>query len=477
MTPQRAARRLPDEPLGRSQGEWRRSAQRAGWLMNQPAAMVSVPEEEYEALIQFLYMAPIGLAQLRIDGEIVMINPLCAQLLMPLSRDGELANLFSALHSVAPDLAHRARDFEPLHGKVCDALRLQIDAGVPGGKDAQVLSLSLLKLDHGSLMAVLSDVSLSEKNERQLRRSQAWINTIVTGITGYALVSLDRQGLVQCWNSGVMNVTGYGADATLGQSYALFYPRDAMSGQRMMERLQEADLSGWNLEEGWMPRANGERYWGSCLIAPLQTAGDAPGEERAYSLIMRDISDHREANEALRQSVSCDHLTGLANRRAFFEAAAHALQRCARADLQLAVVAFDADHFKSVNDSYGHAAGDAVLRHLATGLSATFRSTDIVARFGGEEFVVLLSGTSIDEAQAIAQRLCQHVAAKPVTVDGVSIRYTVSAGVAAMEPGVAGLDELIKRADAAMYSAKAGGRNRVERWRAKAAADEDKAQP
>ena len=434
--------------------------------MNQLTTMVSVPEEEYEALIQFLYMAPIGLAQLLIDGEIVMANPLCAQLLMPLSRDGELANLFSVLHAVAPDLAHRVRAFEPLHGKVCDALRLQIDAGVPGRKDPQVLSLSLLKLDHGRLMAVLSDVSLSEKNERQLRQSQAWIHTIVTGITDYALLSLDRQGLVQSWNAGVMNVTGHEADATLGQSYALFYSQDNMSGQRMMERLQEADLSGWNLEEGWMPRANGERYWGSALIAPLHAQGDKPGEERAYSLIMRDISDRREAHEALRRSVSCDHLTGLANRRAFFEAAAQTLQRCARAELQLSVVAFDADHFKLVNDNYGHAAGDAVLRHLAAGLSATFRATDIVARFGGEEFVVLLSGTSIDEAQVIAQRLCQHVAAKPVTVDGVPIRYTVSAGVATMEPGVAGLDELIKRADTAMYLAKANGRNRVERWRA-----------
>jgi len=434
--------------------------------MSQPEAMVSVPQEEYEALIQFLYMAPVGLAQLRTDGEIVMINPLCAQLLMPLSRDGELANLFSALYTVAPDLAHRVRDFEPMHGKVCDALRLQIDAGVPGGKDPQVLSLSLLKLDQDRLMAVLSDVSLSEKRERQLRQSEAWIHTIVTGITHYALLSLDRQGRVQSWNAGVMKVTGFEADAIVGQSYALFYPPDDKAGQRTLERLDEAYLSGWNLEEGWMPRANGERYWGSALIAPLHAEGERPGEERAYSLILRDISDRREANEALRRSVSCDHLTGLANRRAFFEAAAHALQRCTRAELPLSVVAFDADHFKSVNDSHGHAAGDAVLRHLAAGLSATFRATDIVARFGGEEFVVLLSGTSIDEAQAIAQRLCRHVAAKPVTVDGVSIRYTVSAGVAAMESGVAGLDELIKRADAAMYSAKANGRNRVERWRA-----------
>jgi len=434
--------------------------------MSEFDAMASVLAEEHEALLQFLYIAPIGLAQMRIDGEILMINPLCAQLLMPLSRDGELANLFTVLQTVAPDLAHRARNFEPMHGKVCDAIRLQVDSGVPGRKDPQVLSLTLLKLDDERLMAVLDDISLSEKRERQLRHSQAWINTIVTGITDYALLSLDRLGMIQGWNAGVMKVTGFAADAVVGHSYARLCPQDDERGSRAMARLLDADLSGWNLEEGWLPRANGGRYWGSCLIAPLHDLGETASEERAYSLIIRDISEHREANEALRKSVSCDHLTGLANRRAFFASAATVMERGADTQFPISAVAFDADHFKLVNDTHGHAAGDAVLRHLAAGLSATFRPPDIVARFGGEEFVVLMPGTAIDEARAVADRLRRHVAAKPVSVDGVPISYTVSAGVAGMEAGDAGLDDLLKRADSAMYAAKANGRNRVECWRA-----------
>ena len=282
-------------------------------------------------------------------------------------------------------------------------------------------------------------------------------------------MSLDGRGLVQGWNTGIRHVTGFEADATVGCSYANFYPDGDLHGYRVLERLQEADLTGWNLEEGWLRRAGGGRYWGSCLIAPLRARGETMSEERAYSLIIRDISDRREAHEALRRSVWCDHLTGLANRRAFFDAAAIAMQRCAKGGLPLSVAVFDADHFKLVNDSHGHAAGDAVLRHLAAGLSATFRATDIVARFGGEEFVVLLPGSPSDEAQAIAQRLCMHVAAKPVNVDGVSIHYTVSAGVAGVAGvagDVAGLDALMKRADTALYAAKARGRNRVEPWHA-----------
>lgn len=135
--------------------------------------MQPTTDDDYEALLQFLYMAPIGLVQTRLDGEILLANPLCAQLLMPLSRDGNLSNLFTALAPVAPDLQHRAQAFAASHGMVCEGLQMQVDAGQPGGKGAQVLSLSLLKLDPTRLMAVLSDVSLAVQRERELRLSQA----------------------------------------------------------------------------------------------------------------------------------------------------------------------------------------------------------------------------------------------------------------------------------------------------------------
>ncbi len=435
------------------------------------------PEEEYEALLQFLYMAPVGLVQMGIDGDVVMINPLCAALLMPLSKSGGLSNLFQVLQNVAPDLPHRVRAFESVHGKVCDALHLQIDSGQPGRKDPQVLSLTLLKLDEERLMAVIDDVSISVKRDRDLRLSQAWIHTIVTGITDYALLALDRDGTIQSWNPGMRQVTGFEAADAVGRPYSIIFPDDDRLRHRTAERLREADLSGWNLEEGWLRRANGEKYWGSCLIAPLnppECAADGTIEadasatpcddERAYSLIVRDISDQREANEALRRSVFSDHLTGLVNRRAFYESAALALERCSRSNLPLAVIVFDADHFKVVNDTYGHATGDAVLRHLAAGLSANFRSTDIVARFGGEEFIVLMPSASEDDAMAMAQRMCQHISTNALTVDGLPIKYTVSAGVAGLTPDIGSIDELLKRADAAMYMAKADGRNRVVRW-------------
>jgi diguanylate cyclase (GGDEF)-like protein/PAS domain S-box-containing protein len=428
--------------------------------------MVTSIEHEYEALVQFLYMAPIGLLQARLDGEILMVNPLCAQLLMPLSRDGDLNNLYAALEGVAPDLRSRVQAFEAPHGMVCEGWQLRVAADPLHRAGRRILALTLLKLDEQRLMAVLGDVTDSVQRERALRQSQAWINTLVTGLTDYALLTLDDQGRARDWNASVERVTGRKAAATIGQLYSVFYPPDALDATGAVDRLFEADRSGWSLDEGWRQRADGSRFWGSCLVAPLHAADEVLPEDRAYSLVIRDVSDRREATEALRRSVACDHLTGLANRRALFEASERELERWRRAPRPLSMVLVDADHFKRINDTFGHATGDAVLRHLAEGLSATFRAMDVVARLGGEEFVVLLPGCDEDAATAVAERLCERIAAQPVVVDGARVHCTVSIGVASMDEDVAGVEELIERADKAMYAAKAAGRNRVERWQA-----------
>ncbi|RZI69930.1 MAG: sensor domain-containing diguanylate cyclase [Pseudomonas sp.] len=426
--------------------------------------MLQTVEEEHEALIQFLYMAPIGLVQLRADGEITMVNPLCAQLLMPLSRSGSMSNLFVALEGVAPDLRNRAESFPESNGTICDAMHLHVDTGRSGRRDTQVLSLSLLKLDAERLMAVLSDVTQTVRRERELRQGQAWIHSIVTGLTDYALVSLDENGRCESWNPSIERVTGFTELAIRGQSYAMFSPLDDTSAERVLDRLHEADCSGWSLDEGWRLRADGTRYWGSCLIAPLHEPGQPQPEGRAYSLIIRDVSDRREATDAIRRSLSCDHLTGLSNRRVLYEAAEVEFERWHRTPRPLSVVMIDADHFKQVNDRYGHATGDAVLRHLATALTATFGPMGTIARVGGEEFVALLPGITVHAAAAAAERLCRTIEGQAVTVGEQSIRYTVSAGVAGMEAGVAGVDALIQRADIALYDAKESGRNRVGCW-------------
>ncbi|MGX9219128.1 diguanylate cyclase [Massilia varians] len=425
---------------------------------------------EHEALIQFLYLAPVGLVQADIDGAIVMMNPISAQLLMPLSRDGGLDNLFTALEGVAPELRHLCSTYGRRAGKICDGLHVHLNAGSAGRsgkKIPQILAITLLKLDAQRIMAVIDDVTLQVRRERQLRQNDAWFNAILTGITDYALVGLDANGSITEWNPSIGRVTGFGPEA-VGQPYSIFYPLDAMTPERLLDRLRDAERDGWSLDEGKRVRADGSGFWGSALIAPLPEREPPCGLEAdgpAYCLILRDITDKREASERRRRETFGDYLTGLANRRAFFEAAEQELTRSLTVPRPTAVIAIDADHFKAINDRYGHPGGDAVLQHLAAILGETFREVDVVARIGGEEFAVLLPSTDLPRAAVVAERLRSAVASQVVHFDGHRIQYTVSAGVASLADGEGGIDLLLKRADQALYAAKRLGRNRVERWR------------
>lgn len=443
--------------------------------MSDPEAAGDDAAGSHEALLQFLYMAPVGLVQTDADGNIGLINPVSAQLLMPLSRDGSLENLFDALGTVAPDLRHLAAAFAAPNGIVCDGVRIQLHADT-ARTSPQFLSLSLIKLDALRLMAVLADVTQQVRRDRQLRQSDAWLNAILTGISDYALVSLDQRGRINEWNDSIGRVTGFGADAALDQPYSLFDEAGATTAERLADRLREADANGWSLDEGWRVKADGSRFWGSAMISPLPdrelpappslaAAQAAPDDtESAYCLVMRDISDKRAASESYRKAMDCDYLTGIANRRAFFEVAERELERSRHLPRPVVLLLFDADHFKAVNDRHGHPAGDAVLMHLASTLMAAFRPSDLVARIGGEEFAVLLPSTTLAVAHDLAERCCRRVASETVQVDGVPIACTVSGGMALAPDGAQSLDLLLKRADQALYAAKAQGRNRIASW-------------
>jgi two-component system, cell cycle response regulator len=169
-----------------------------------------------------------------------------------------------------------------------------------------------------------------------------------------------------------------------------------------------------------------------------------------------------ETLAALRQLATRDQLTGLLNRREFDRIMAEEAERSRRFGHPLALVMVDIDHFKAVNDTHGHLAGDAVLREVAKTLTAQLRTVDRVARIGGEEFALVLVQTGRSAATEVAQRVVKAVAASPVIIEsGVSLRLTISAGLAVLPEDVSWLELLIGAADRSLYAAKRGGRNRV----------------
>lgn len=163
----------------------------------------------------------------------------------------------------------------------------------------------------------------------------------------------------------------------------------------------------------------------------------------------------------LAQRASTDDLTGVLNRRALREAAVPFVERTQRGGEQLAVLLLDIDHFKSINDTHGHLAGDAVLRQLAGLLQAQLRRDALVTRFGGEEFALVVPVADAQAAARVAERVRDAVARQPFDIGSGSLRVTVSVGLA-MLTGRETLEATLQRADEALYRAKGAGRNRVE---------------
>ena len=203
---------------------------------------------------------------------------------------------------------------------------------------------------------------------------------------------------------------------------------------------------------------NGRSYWLEVSLIPIFDR--TSGKVTHFAAIERDITQAVAREQALQEKVLTDELTGLLNRRGFDEALAGEHARMQRYGRPYSLVMFDLDHFKSVNDDYGHAAGDLVLEGIGDFCRRSFREQDIVARIGGEEFCAILPETGVDGACVVAERLRMEVASSAFSLEGVSLKVTVSVGVVAADPD-SSTDELMARVDAALYLAKDAGRNQV----------------
>ena len=433
----------------------------------------SDPDGELQALLKFLYIAPVGIIQATLDGEITLINPMAANLLMPLQADGTLVNLFTALDPTISELRELVQNHRASSGLICKSLRLNPFYRAQRKSERQTYELTLIKVDAEILMAVLTDVTDIVKREEQIRLGAAWYNALLNEQLNYGVIDLDEHGLVMTWSAEMEMLTGFSERQIIGSSCEALFSRESNFSKRLPDLLYEANQSGWTLQNDWCVTAEGRKFWSSYIISASQFSpldGKQPADKNAASktknaafvLLLRDINDHADTTSRMIHASSSDHLTGILNRRAFFDLAEIEIRRWARAPRSLCLLAIDADFFKKVNDQFGHGVGDTVLKSMTAAITACMRETDIAARIGGEEFAVLLPHTELKDACNLAERIRAAVEKIVIVIDDQHVNLTVSIGVAQMSSNIKEVENLMKLADGAMYCAKNLGRNRVE---------------
>jgi diguanylate cyclase (GGDEF)-like protein len=190
----------------------------------------------------------------------------------------------------------------------------------------------------------------------------------------------------------------------------------------------------------------------------IQSISDKSSHERGYFVIFNNITKQFEA-------ATQDGLTNIYNRKYFTDRSKHEIERSLRYDHSVSLIMFDIDNFKKVNDSYGHLAGDEVIKHLSNVALRNIRSTDILGRYGGDEFVILLPETDIESCEEIAQRILLDFTSSAVNYNNYNIKATTSFGIAnTRTANTDNLESLMEYADKALYMAKNAGRNCIKAY-------------
>ena len=292
-----------------------------------------------------------------------------------------------------------------------------------------------------------------------LRQSEERLHLLIEGVTDYAIFSIDPLGNILLWNSGAEKLFGYPAAEVIGKHFGLLYTDEALILDIPTIELAKAASDGSATDESWHVRRGGERFFASGHLKRLEP--DVDGKPRGFVKIAHDITERMRLDEAMKQRAFSDELTQLANRASFGDHLRRTIAHAKRhPEGRFAVIFLDLDRFKIINDSLGHEAGDRLLVHVARVLERCVRPDDIVARFGGDEFTILLPNLHHEaEAIRVAERI--HAAlSHPVTLGDAEIVTTASMGIAIGLRAYETAEQVLRDADTAMYEAKERGRAR-----------------
>ncbi len=369
-------------------------------------------------------------------------------------------------HSVIELIGHRVSAHYPsgdearLHAKYLTVL----ESGEPMTLETEVVDSrvrarwireQIVKVDDGVALT-LSDISVAKEAEIALRENEERYDALLKHAVDVVCIA-DAGGFIRYVSPAIERVLGYTLeDFTATHPFDILHPDDVSDWLEQWHDLVGAGDARASIEMR-ARHADGRYRWMEITIRDLRDEPRIGG----FVVHFHDVSDRHEAQQALVHRSMHDGLTGLPNRGLFVDRLGHALDRRLRNDTVVAVLFLDLDHFKTINDSLGHAVGDALLREVGERLRSALRPADTVARFGGDEFVICCEElTDADAAVQTAERI-RAVFATPFRAEGQEIATGTSIGIALATDEGSSPEALLRNADAAMYVAKARGRDQV----------------
>lgn len=414
-------------------------------------------EDLHRRNAKILEAAGDGLVSISPDGKIVYTNERVRQILG--WEASELAGKSCC------QLFH-VRDADTSHDYPCDcpliAQNLNKDVGVSAtgyfshkeGRAIRVDYSCTQMKDHGKLSGAV--LVFRESTEQSMTFDQKQTSDVILNEASEAVMVTDANRRITSVNRAFIKITGYVAEEVIGQT-----PRLLSSGvhtQNFYDAMYASlEVSGYWAGEIWNRRKNGEIYpqWGS-ITAIFGESGDL----RSYIAVFSDVSKAKQTEEHLYHLANHDSLTGLANRSKFVDYLNHTLDLARRNRGRKVAVAFiDMDRFKIINDTLGHTIGDQFLKAIAARISSQCRNEDLLSRWGGDEFVLVMDRVDGPDSVAEAVRRMMEVVRKPLLIDGHELEPTLSVGISFFPDDAQNTTDLVKAADTAMYRVKENGRN------------------
>jgi diguanylate cyclase (GGDEF)-like protein/PAS domain S-box-containing protein len=343
------------------------------------------------------------------------------------------------------------------------------------GKNGKLVpvEISAKMMGDGRLIGIARNVVERRREEARIR-----FLAFVMDKVSSAVISTDSDLKINYWNKGAEILYGWREAEVLGKSV------DEVCGTEFMEGQQELAQQTLIKDKTWrgelkQKHRSGKEIWVDASVTLLE---DDSGNYVGGVTINHDVTERKLAEDELRRTKESieqinltlrrafereqlasrtDSLTGVFNRRYFFELLGYEFSASRRYERPLSLVMFDVDYLKKINDTYGHQVGDELLKKAANVVRGELRTSDVLARYGGDEFVILLSNSSEQDASMVLERIYRELKSTIISADHKKLGISISAGISSLQPDMEKADQLVMLADRALYVAKNSGRNRV----------------